>query len=145
MVDTKTLTKNKCILATLMLLIKNCAAGSILMIMFMHVDCGDSKWCVELPEYEDVRDDGASWRCEPNFGWTKSNSYFMPNRDVWRVTRSEGNPTGSALLVNSLIKCVKKKEVRKEGVDLQPQCPFLVMNFLLCITFWIKIFYRQAE
>jgi len=130
MVDTKTLTKNKCILASLMLLIKNCAAGSILMIMFMHVDCGDSKWCVELPDYEDVWDDGASWRCEPNFGWTKAISYFMPNRDVRRVTRSEGNPTGSAL-VNSLNKRVKKKEVRKEGVDLQPQRPVLGHEFFV--------------
>ena len=44
-------------------------------------------------------------------------SYFIPNCNVWSMTRTEGNPTRS-VLVNALIKCVKKKEARKQGVDL---------------------------
>ena len=37
----------------------------------------------------------------------KAISFVMPNRDIWSMTRAEGNPTRSAL-VNSLIKRVKK-------------------------------------
>jgi hypothetical protein len=58
----------------------------------------------------------------------KAISYFMPNRDVWSVTRTEGNPTRSAL-VNALIKRVKKKEARKQGVDSQTQRPMLGHEF----------------
>ncbi len=52
----------------------------------------------------------------------------MPNRDVWSVTRTEGNPTRS-VLVNALIKCVKKKEARKQGVNSQTQRPMLGQEF----------------
>ena len=54
----------------------------------------------------------------------------MPNRDVWCVTRTEGNPTRSAL-VNALIKRVKKKEARKQGVDLQTRRPMLGQEFVV--------------
>ena len=43
----------------------------------------------------------------------------MPNRlIVWTSGRNEGNPTRS-IDVNNLIKRVKKKEVRKQGVASQ--------------------------
>jgi hypothetical protein len=51
--------------------------------------------------------------------WKKAISFFMPNRlMVWTSGRNEGNPTRS-IEVNNLIKRVKKKEVRKQGVASQ--------------------------
>jgi hypothetical protein len=51
--------------------------------------------------------------------WKKAISFFMPNRlIVWTSGRNEGNPTRS-IEVNNLIKRVKKKEVRKQGVVSQ--------------------------
>ena len=48
--------------------------------------------------------------------WKKAISFFMPNRlIVWVSDRKEGNPTRRSIEVNNLIKCVKKKEVRKQG------------------------------
>jgi hypothetical protein len=51
----------------------------------------------------------------------------MPNRLVpWSTTNNEGNPTKS-IDVNDLIRHVKKKEVRKQGVAPQSchsQIPF---------------------
>jgi hypothetical protein len=49
----------------------------------------------------------------------KAISYFMPNRDVWSATRTEGNPTRSAQVNALLINRVKKKEAKKQEVDLQ--------------------------
>jgi hypothetical protein len=47
----------------------------------------------------------------------KALSSFMPNRiPAWNVLTLSGNPTKS-ILVNDLIKAVKKHEVRKEGVE----------------------------
>ena len=60
----------------------------------------------------------------------KAISFFMPNRDTWSMTRAEGNPTRSAL-VNSLIKRVKKKEARKQGVDSQTKRPMLGQEFVV--------------
>ena len=46
----------------------------------------------------------------------KAISYYMPNRLFpWNVQTNSGNPTRS-ILVNDLIKKIKKMEVRKEGV-----------------------------
>jgi hypothetical protein len=59
--------------------------------------------------------------------------YFMPNRDVWSVTRTEGNPT-SCVLVNALTKRVKKKDARKQEVDSQTRRPMLGNEFVV-ITF----------
>ena len=51
--------------------------------------------------------------------WKKAISFFMPNRlIVWTSGRNEGNPTRS-IEVNNLIKRVRKKEVRKQGVASQ--------------------------
>ena len=48
--------------------------------------------------------------------WKKAVSFFMPNRLIpWVSGRNEGNPTRS-IEVNNLIRRVKRKEVRKQGV-----------------------------
>jgi hypothetical protein len=45
--------------------------------------------------------------------------FFHPNRLMdWSSGRNEGNPTRS-IEINNLIKRVKKKEVRKQGVASQ--------------------------
>ena len=46
------------------------------------------------------------------------------------MTRAEGNPACSAM-VNALIKCVKKKEARKHGVDSQTKHPMLGPEFVV--------------
>jgi hypothetical protein len=49
--------------------------------------------------------------------WKKAISYYMLNRLMpWNAISGQGNPTRS-IEVNTLIKKVKKKEVRKEGVS----------------------------
>jgi hypothetical protein len=48
--------------------------------------------------------------------WKKAISYYMPNCVMpWNTVSGQGNPTRS-IDVNTLIKKVKKKEVRKQGV-----------------------------
>jgi hypothetical protein len=47
--------------------------------------------------------------------WKKAISSFMPNRLMsWNVLNNVGNPTKS-IVVNDLIKAIKKREVRKQG------------------------------
>ncbi len=61
--------------------------------------------------------------------WKKAISFFMPDRlVVWVSGRNEGNPTRS-IEVNSLIKRVKKKEVRKQGVLSQAKRPLTEEEF----------------
>jgi hypothetical protein len=55
--------------------------------------------------------------------------FFMPNRDKWSATRMEGNPPQS-MQVNSLIKRVRKKEARKQGLIPQAQRPILGQEFV---------------
>ena len=56
--------------------------------------------------------------------YKKALSHFMPDRlSPWNVKRHEGNPTRS-VVVNNLIKLVKKKEVRKQGKKSQARSPF---------------------
>ena len=51
--------------------------------------------------------------------WKKALSFYMPNRLIpWNTISNSGNPTKSTN-VNDLIKRVKKKEVRKQGVAPQ--------------------------
>jgi len=58
--------------------------------------------------------------------YKKSISFFMPNRlAAWSYTRNEGNPTRSTE-INDLIKRVKRKEVRKQGVA--PKCRRAIME-----------------
>jgi hypothetical protein len=59
----------------------------------------------------------------------KAISFFMPNRDVWSATRNEGNPTKSPQ-VNGVIKRVKKKEARKQGVKSHSKRPILGHEFI---------------
>jgi hypothetical protein len=59
----------------------------------------------------------------------KAISFFMPNRDKWSASRSEGNPTMS-IQVNSLIKRIKKKEARKQGVQSQARRAILDHEFV---------------
>jgi hypothetical protein len=109
MVDTKTLTKYKCILASFMLFIHNCAAGS-------EYPC-DHVHAIKVLAAVTLND-VLSYLIMKTFGTTESAgdanqilaranslamdkkaiSYFMPNRDVWSVTRTEGNPTRIALV-----------------------------------------------
>ena len=65
----------------------------------------------------------------------KAISFFMPNRERWSVSRSEGNPTQSQE-VNNLIKSVKKKEARKQGAETKTKRPmqddeFVAMHEML--------------
>jgi hypothetical protein len=80
-------------------------------------------------------DDVARWMCQKAYGtpepdanptqarfsslhyWKKAISYYMPNRLMpWNAISGQGNPTRS-IEVNTLIKKVKKKEVRKKEVS----------------------------
>ena len=84
-------------------------------------------------------DDIARWLCQKAYGtpepepdpdanptqarssslhyWKKAISYYMPNHLMpWNAISGQGNPTRS-IEVNTLIKKVKKKEVRKQGVS----------------------------
>jgi hypothetical protein len=63
--------------------------------------------------------------------WKKAISFFMPNRLIpWNSTSQEGNPTKS-IEVNDLIKRVKKKEVRKQGVAPQSRRSMTEREFRL--------------
>jgi hypothetical protein len=63
--------------------------------------------------------------------WKKAISFFMPNRLVpWNASRNEGNPTKS-IDVNDLIRRVKKKEVRKQGVAPQSRRSMTEREFRL--------------
>ena len=59
----------------------------------------------------------------------KAISFFMPNREKWSATRMEGNPTQS-MQVNGLIRRVRKKEARKQGVPTQARRPILGQEFV---------------
>jgi hypothetical protein len=63
--------------------------------------------------------------------WKKATLFFMPNRLIpWNSTSREGNPTKS-IEVNDLIKRVKKKEVRKQGVAPQSRRSMTEREFRL--------------
>ena len=60
----------------------------------------------------------------------KSISYFMPNKNLgWNERSREGNPTHS-ILVNDLIKKMKKNEVRKQGKATQARRPMEPTEFV---------------
>ena len=59
----------------------------------------------------------------------KAISFFMPNREKWSAMRMEGNSTQS-IQVNSLIKRVRKKEARKQGVPSSARRPILGEEFV---------------
>ena len=58
----------------------------------------------------------------------KAISFWMPNRDKWSVTRTEGNPTQSKDVID-LLKAVKKKEVRKQGAKSRVRRPMIGKEF----------------
>ncbi len=61
--------------------------------------------------------------------WKKAISFFMPDRlVVWVSGRYEGNPTWS-IEVNSLVKRIKKKDVRKQGVLSKAKRPLTEDKF----------------
>ena len=66
--------------------------------------------------------------------WKKAISFFHPNRLMeWSSGRNEGNPTRS-IEINNLIKRVKKKEVRKQGVASQTRRPMTEREFRMLHT-----------
>ena len=140
MVDTKTLTKYKCILASFMSFTHNRAVGSEYPRDHVHamevlaaVTPNDVVKYLNMKAFGTTEPAGdanpTSARANSLAMDKKAISYFMPNRDVWSMTRSEGNPTRSAL-VNALIKRVKKKEARKQGVDSQTRRPMRSQEFV---------------
>jgi hypothetical protein len=54
----------------------------------------------------------------------KAISFFMPNREKWSVTRTEGNPSQSKDVID-LLKAVKKKEVQKQGAKSMTRRPLV--------------------
>ncbi len=61
--------------------------------------------------------------------WKKAISFFHPVRlMVWSARRREGNPSRS-IEINNLIKRLKKKEVRKQGVVSQTQSAITEVEF----------------
>jgi hypothetical protein len=61
--------------------------------------------------------------------WKKALSFYMPNKHhAWDSLLSRGNSTCSREILD-LIKYVKKKEVRQQGVPSQARCPFTLTEF----------------
>jgi hypothetical protein len=141
MVDTKTLTKYNCILASLMSFIHNRAAGSEYPRYHVHaievlaaVTPNDVLSYLNMKTFGTTEPAGDANPISAGANLlamdNKAILYFMPNRNVWSVTRTEGNPTRSAL-VNVFIKRVKKKEARKQGADSQTRRPMLGHEFVV--------------
>lgn len=66
--------------------------------------------------------------------YKKAISKFMPRKNLsWDVIRCEGNPTKS-ILVNEMIKNVKRFEVRKQGKPAQARRAFEFSEFIQILT-----------
>jgi hypothetical protein len=95
-------------------------------------------------------DNVARWMCQKAYGtpepdanptqarfsslhcWKKAISYYMPNRLMqWNAISGQRNPTRSTE-VNTLIKKVKKKEVRKERWGPRLDVPLRMLNLGGC-------------
>ncbi|RLN94560.1 hypothetical protein BBJ28_00002526 [Nothophytophthora sp. Chile5] len=64
----------------------------------------------------------------------KTLSSFMPRINfTWDPIRCEGNPT-RAELINQLIQCVKRFEVRQERVESQSRCAIEIDEFLILLS-----------
>ncbi|KAI2511670.1 hypothetical protein MHU86_2736 [Fragilaria crotonensis] len=141
MVNTKTLNKYKCIRASFMSFVHNRAVGSeyscdhvhAMVVLLGAITPKDVSRYLNMKAFGTTEPAGdanpISARANSLAMDKKAISFFMPNRDTWSMTRSEGNPTRSAL-VNALIKRVKKKEARKQGVDSQTRRPMLGQEFV---------------
>jgi hypothetical protein len=146
MVDTKTLNKYKCVLASFMSFIHGRLEGNEYARDFVHsmealaaVTPQDVLRYMNLKTFGTLSpspDANPVGRRGATLGFDKKAiSFFMPNREKWSVTRSEGNPTQSQE-VNGLIKRVKKKEARKQGAATKMKCPmqddeFVAMHEML--------------
>jgi hypothetical protein len=63
----------------------------------------------------------------------KAISYFMPsNLETWSIRSKSGNPTCS-VLVNNLVKSIKKMEVRRQGAPSQARRALLAAEYELII------------
>jgi hypothetical protein len=61
--------------------------------------------------------------------WKKSISFFIPNKHhPWESLLCRGNPTRSSEILD-LIKYIKKKEVRRQGVASQARRPLTLGEF----------------
>ena len=59
----------------------------------------------------------------------KAISYFMPNKlETWSIRAKSGNPTRS-VLVNNLVKAIKKMEVRRQGAPSQARRALLAAEY----------------
>jgi hypothetical protein len=140
MVDTKTLNKYKCVLASFMSFIHGHSDGDK-----YARDCVHSMEALAAVTPQDVvrymnlktfgtlipaPDANPLSRRGATLGFDKKAiSFFMPNREKWSVTRAEGNPTQSQE-VNALIKRVKKKEARKQGAESKTKRPMVGDEFI---------------
>jgi len=139
-VDTKTLIKYKCILASFMSFLHDRPVGSEYPRDHVHsmevlaaITPNDVVRYMNLKAFgttEPTRDANPKFARASSLAMDKKAiSFFMPNRDVWSVTRMEGNPTRDAQ-VNDLIRCVKKKETRKQGKISQTRRPMVGTEFV---------------
>ncbi|KAI2489078.1 hypothetical protein MHU86_25522 [Fragilaria crotonensis] len=139
MVDTKILNKYKCILASFMSFVHNRAVGSEYSRDHVHaMEVLAAITPSDVSRYLNMKAFGTTEPAgDANPISARANSLAMDKKQfrfscriaTWSMTRSEGNPTRSAL-VNALIKRVKKKEARKQGVDSQTQRPMLGQEFV---------------
>ena len=60
--------------------------------------------------------------------WKKAISYFFNTTSKWNETSQTGNPTQSKK-INSLIKVVKKNEIRGNGAESHTDRPFTIGEF----------------
>ena len=139
MVDTKTLDKYKCVLAAFMSYTHGRSAGNAYPREEVHsVEVLAAITPQQVANYMKMLTFGteipaADANPTARRGSTlafdkKAISFFMPNREKWSVTRSEGNPTQSQE-VNGLIKSVKKKEARKQGAESKTRHPMSNTEF----------------
>ena len=125
MVDTKTLTKYKCILASFMSFLHNRPVGGEYHRDHVHamevlaaITPNDVLRYMNLKTFGTTEPAGdanpISARANSLAMDKKAISYFMPNRDMWSVTRTEGNPTRS-VLINGLIKQSSLSRRKRQG------------------------------
>ncbi|KAI2492284.1 hypothetical protein MHU86_22256 [Fragilaria crotonensis] len=140
MVDTKTLNKYKCVLASFMSFIHGRSVDNKYDRDYVHsVEALAAVTPQDVVRYMNVKTFGTLFpspdsnplsRRGATLGFDKKAiSFFMPNREKWSVTRSEGNPTQSQD-VNALIKRVKKKEARKQGAESKTKRPMVGAEFV---------------
>ena len=140
MVDTKTLNKYKCVLASFMSFVHGRSDGNKYARDYVHsMEALAAVTPQDVVRYMNLKtfgtlipapDANPLSRRGATLGFDKKAiSFFMPNREKWSVTRAEGNPTQSQE-VNALIKRVKKKEARKQGAESKTKRPMVGDKFV---------------